>query len=746
MHAASPVKEQLASNIREVVRQGMLFETHTGDRRLDEHLGYIRKANWARTSLGPLESWPQDLTQLCHVCLLEPQPRLLILGSERVLFYNEAYAEMCGDKHPDALGQTIIEAWGDVALDDINTPLATAEATGRRVEIRNRPLVYERNDFLEEVFLSWTVIPLCGTTPGFYVSLTDITETTLAEKRRAALRALNAAWDLVKDSHNFWQSIPKSLTLDPSLFSFAFLYIAGPSNGSGSSIDTSPESNTQMRFKLEAAVGDPIITSTLPEDLGSDHPVLSPDLKEPILIRQNEALGHISSQSAHDYILVPIRSNRSERTIAYLFLGTDSKRPYNETYREWVHELSRCLGNAVTDVIVLEEEKRKQQYRATQAAREQHMLVTALANRDREALAVTEQYQRTLKVVDMADVGIFEYDLEGRLVYANEAYKAMSRCPPEAMNVDEFVFLDLIYPEDAEPVMSKFSTAANGTPCTIEVRFRTDDDQGLWVLAAVIPVFENGIITRVSGCTTNIHDTKMRETETVQRLQALERAKAWEQRFANFAEMAPIAIYFGSQSYRQLSYCNRAWFEMTGHPVVPFEEIDFTSVIYEEDLELVRSHWTEVFNTKTSTNLQFRLRKRWVDANGVTMGPVWVTTSALPERKEDGTVTGIIGTMLDISALKFAEKVQQMKVQEATEAKRQSLNFIDMTSHEIRNPLGAVFHCSDAAQETLADMMVLANRLASTTESKIGEQLHELITSGIDSVSTIISCSQHQKR
>jgi signal transduction histidine kinase len=74
------------------------------------------------------------------------------------------------------------------------------------------------------------------------------------------------------------------------------------------------------------------------------------------------------------------------------------------------------------------------------------------------------------------------------------------------------------------------------------------------------------------------------------------------------------------------------------------------------------------------------------------------------------------------------------------------LNFIDMVSHEIRNPLGAVFHCSDAAQETLADMTTLADRLASTTESKIGKQLHGLITSGIDSVSTIASCSQHQKR
>jgi PAS domain S-box-containing protein len=747
MHAASPVKEELALRIGKPTRRGILFETNTGDQQhLDEHLQWIRKVNWASTSLGSLESWPLDLTQLCHICLLDPQPRLLILGSDRVLFYNEAYAKLCGDKHPGALGQTIIEAWGDVALDDINTPLATAETTGRPVEIQDRPLVYERNGFLEEVYLSWTVIPLFGSTPGFYVSLTDVTETTLAEKRRAALKALNTACDLVKDPRKFWQSIPNSLALVPSLFPFAFLYVAGLSNGLETSIDTSPEPTHQMRFKLEGAFGDSTITSTLPEELGSDHSVSSSDLKDPIFIRQNDARGYIRSLPAQDCILVPISSNRSEKVIAYLFLGIDSKRPYNETYQEWVHELSRCLGTAVTDVLLTEEEKRKQHYRATQAAREQHMLATALANRDREALAATAQFQRTLEVVNMADVGIFEYDLEGRLIYANDAYKAMSGCPSESMHVDKLVFLDLTYPEDAEFIMLKFNTAATGTPCTLEVRFKTDDGQGVWVLAAVIPVFENGVVTSVSGCTTIINDTKMREKETVQRLQALERAKSWEQRFALFCEMSPTAIYFGSHDQHRLSYCNRAWFEITGHAVVPFEEIDWESVTYEEDLELVRSKWSGISSTKDPINMQFRLRKRWVDGNGVTMGPVWVTTSALPEYNEDGSVKGIIGTMLDISALKFAETVQQTKVQEAMEAKRQSLNFIDMVSHEIRNPLGAVFHCSDAAQETLADMTVLADRLASTTESKIGKQLHELITSGIDSVSTIASCSQHQKR
>ncbi|KAK6003602.1 hypothetical protein QM012_009373 [Aureobasidium pullulans] len=644
-----------------------------------------------------------------------------------------------------------MEAWGDVAMDAVVTPLATAEATGRRVDLSDQSLVYERNGFLEEVFLSWTVIPLFGSTPGFYVTLTDVTETKLAEKRRAALRALNAAWDVVREPRKFWQSILRSLALDPFLFPFAFLYTVESNAGSENSIKSSPDSTHELRFKLAGSTGDTTVTSVLPEELGSSHFTLFSKSMNPTLLRQSKATRPIWPFLTQDCILVPVHSNRPEDIIAYLFLGTDSKRPYNENYRDWMHEFTRCLSNAATNVLLAEEEKRKQHYRAVQAAREQHLLATALANRDREAVAVTDQYQRTLKVVDMANVGIFDFDPEGRLMYANDAFKTITHCTSEMMRSDKLIFLDLTYPEDTEYLMSKWNGAVGGTPCTFEMRYKTPDGNGVWVLAAVIPVYENGLVTSISGCITNIHDTKLRETESVQRLQALERAKAWEQRFANFAEMAPIAIYFGTQSQQQLSYCNRAWFEMTGHPVVPFEQIDWTTTIYEDDIELVRTAWTRVFSTENPTTVQFRLRRSWADGNGVTIGPVWVTASALPEYNEDGSIKGIIGTMLDISALKFAETVQQMKVQEALEAKRQSSNFIDMTSQyirekHIRNPLGAVFHCSDAAQETLADMTVLANQLASTTDSKIGEQLHELIASGIDSVSTIISCSQHQKR
>ncbi|KAI5203274.1 hypothetical protein E4T38_05252 [Aureobasidium subglaciale] len=742
MEVANSVNEKLMSGAEKNRRRGILSETQTGSRTLDDHLRHIRSANWTSTSLGALESWPQDLIQLCHVCLLDSQPRLLVIGSERAMFYNEAYSEICGDRHPSALGQPLADVWDDLALESVLTPLKNAEATGRRVEIKNRALVYERNGFVELVYLSWTIIPLFGSTPGIQITLVDVTETLLAEKRRDALRALSTAWNVVKDPHEFWQSIPTSLALDPFLFPFAFLYVADPEVEPRSSIDISSVPTHKMRFRLKGAIGDLEITSTLPSELDSDHFTIFSSLRDSILIKPDETPTPFRSSSMRNCILCPIRSNRSPKVIAYLYLGKDANRPFNDNYREWVNEFTRCLGNAATSVLLADEEKRKQQYRAAQAAREQHLLATALANRDREAVAVTGQFQRTLKVVDMAGVGIFEYDMEGRLIYGNDAFCAMSHCRPENMHGDKLAFLDLTYPEDAEYLLTKWKCAAAGKSVTFEMRYKTPDGQGIWVQAAVVPVLENGVVTSVSGCTTDIHDTKMRETESVQRLQALERAKAWEQKFANFAGMAPIAIYFGTESQR-LSYCNRAWYEMTGHTVVPFDQIDWVSIVHEEDVGLVRNRWQQVFDTAKTVSAQFRLRKKWADRNGVTMGPVWVTASALPEYKEDGSVKGIIGTMLDISALKFAETVQQMKVQEAMEAKRQSSNFIDMVS---QNPLGAVFHCSDAAQETLSEMTALADRLGETKQSRIGEQLHELITSAIDSTSTIISCSQHQKR
>lgn len=50
---------------------------------------------------------------------------------------------------------------------------------------------------------------------------------------------------------------------------------------------------------------------------------------------------------------------------------------------------------------------------------------------------------------------------------------------------------------------------------------------------------------------------------------------------------------------------------------------------------------------------------------------------------ETDNVLHSIGTLTDISHLKFAEGVQRLRIEQAIESKRQQENFIDMTSHEI---------------------------------------------------------------
>jgi signal transduction histidine kinase/DNA-binding NarL/FixJ family response regulator len=118
-------------------------------------------------------------------------------------------------------------------------------------------------------------------------------------------------------------------------------------------------------------------------------------------------------------------------------------------------------------------------------------------------------------------------------------------------------------------------------------------------------------------------------------------------------------------------------------------------------------------------------------------GPTWIIAAAYPEKAEDGTVIGILGCLTDISKQKWAEGFQKRKMLEAVELKRQQENFIDITSHEIRNPLSAIIQCADMISISLAEFEAGSNDLTIP---------REVVDSLVDAAQTIILCAQHQKR
>lgn len=91
-----------------------------------------------------------------------------------------------------------------------------------------------------------------------------------------------------------------------------------------------------------------------------------------------------------------------------------------------------------------------------------------------------------------------------------------------------------------------------------------------------------------------------------------------------------------------------------------------------------------------------------------------------------------MGSIADISHLKWAQGLQEQRIKEAEETKRQQNEFIDITSHEMRNPLSAILICADDIRESLSQH-VFAN-----SDAKVVEEC-------IDAANNIALCVQHQK-
>ncbi|WBB52155.1 SpoIIE family protein phosphatase [Verrucosispora sp. WMMD573] len=69
---------------------------------------------WGATALGPYESWDPAVRATVEVVLASPAPMALHLGAELLLLYNDAYAGLIGDRHPDAIGRPPAEVFAEV--------------------------------------------------------------------------------------------------------------------------------------------------------------------------------------------------------------------------------------------------------------------------------------------------------------------------------------------------------------------------------------------------------------------------------------------------------------------------------------------------------------------------------------------------------------------------------------------------------------------------------------------------------
>jgi PAS domain S-box-containing protein len=263
-------------------------------------------------------------------------------------------------------------------------------------------------------------------------------------------------------------------------------------------------------------------------------------------------------------------------------------------------------------------------------------------------------------MLDMMDVGVFEIDPTGKLQYANDAWFRLSGHAKDAH--EDFAFMDLVHPEDEAFVMSQWNTLIQGRPVSFEMRWKPHEntpEPAQWVLASSCPVIgESGETLSISGITIDINGQKKSEEAVAARLEALELAKLSERKFARFATLSPIAIYIKGPDkglirihilHSRLTQCaetglinfqyvNDMFFELTGHPRVPFEQISWEQIVVAEDVKKAKDAcFTTTGDGHMTEPVQLKLKKTWTNQKGA-CSEVWVQGSSYPELDENGSV------------------------------------------------------------------------------------------------------------
>jgi PAS domain S-box-containing protein len=208
-----------------------------------------------------------------------------------------------------------------------------------------------------------------------------------------------------------------------------------------------------------------------------------------------------------------------------------------------------------------------------------------------------------------------------------------------------------------------------------------------------------------------------------------------ELKFTRMAELAPVGMFM-ADSQGQITYCNDTWYDIAQHPRGEAIGDRWAAAIKPEDLPTVERNWNAMLEDLTPISVQFRFKHPWRDKNGNT-GDTWVLANSYPEKGPDGKLKSVFGSVTDISSQKFVEDLQKRRMEEAMELKRQQENFIDTTSHEMRNPLSAILQCADEISATLSELR--------STES-LSEAQAAVVDSSIDAAQTITLCALHQKR
>jgi signal transduction histidine kinase/DNA-binding response OmpR family regulator len=310
----------------------------------------MRSMDWARTPLGPVESWPQSLRTCVRILLTSRQPMFVWWGEQLINLYNDAYISILGGKHPAALGRPASEVWHEIWA-DVGPRAAKAMVENEGTFDEALLLIMERNGYREETYYTFSYSPVpgdAGGPGGILCANSSETQWMFGERQQALLHEVAARTASVRTVEAACEAALDAFSANRKDLPFAMLYLVDG--------DTAHLAHT-----AGIAADHPLVLGMITGGTACVWPVAEVLAGAPLgvcpLGARDLPCG-AWSEPPSEAIAIPVRA-ADLSLAAVLVIGKNPFRLLDDDYRRFLDLLGRQIGSAISNVRILTEARRR---------------------------------------------------------------------------------------------------------------------------------------------------------------------------------------------------------------------------------------------------------------------------------------------------------------------------------------------------------------------------------------------------
>lgn len=500
------------------------------------HIEFFYSIDWASTVLGPIDTWSDELHQMCAFVMNDPRPALLFWGEEHVVIHNAAAPRFFPHLEKSFMGSTVErmfpQIWASIA-----PSFAVVRDKRQVVEMNNLAVLLYRGTYLKEYYVSYRYIPIenkAGDYLGIYQTISDDTEENLSQRRLATLLEVSSCSTQITEPEVFWQNLLGALTTNKEDFGFAIIYsLEDVPRVEGALLD-----RRRRRFcNLQGVLGISEDHASVKHIMDIDQDQISLDLglkraledDAPVLLQVED--GTLPSEYLVDVqcrgfeapcdamVVMPIRPTGATDAVGLLIVGLSSRVVYDSKFQQFIEILNRQIATSMASITLFNEEVKRERRRVQEATLVHARLQARL---EQETQALTTSEAKFERLTDVAPIGISITNSQGDITYANKAwYKIMGHAGTE---ISAESWIACLHEEDVQLAVTMFKDMiTTKSSKAFEIRLRrpwVKEIEGAepvravtWILASacVIEDSGNGQGNQVLGILTDISAQKWAE-------------------------------------------------------------------------------------------------------------------------------------------------------------------------------------------------------------------------------------------